>query len=344
MTAATATSLRWSSTRDCPRKAVYEAEGAPGRDRTVAEDRYLFRGISVGHDFIVSLAASNGMKVWVDSGPDHWLPPELRADSEDTADALAELRVGWELGTGHCDLYVKATDTVIEVLSSQNPTAEQIHSKLLQARGYARALDAQSIALAIVDPATMEEDRVIVVASSERWDALGQECDERIAQVVEWRDSGTMPARVCSKPGEAWGHFCLYAAHCFEGHTPEPVTVITDERVHELAVRLAHVKNAKREVSATERQLDREAKEIQEQLAVLVDPGTVQAGRVKLTRSQRSRETFKLQLAKEDSRLPADLLAEFTERSEYAVWTTEILDQAAEVDYGTEAPWTDEDL
>lgn len=338
MTTVASPSLRWSSVRDCPRKAVFEATDAPARERTLAEERQMFRGRSVGHDFVVALATANRWKVRVDSGPDYWLPPELRlrdGDDPDEVHAVAELKVAWELGTGHADLYVIETDTVVEVLSSQSAGADQIHSKLLQARGYARAIDAQSIALAVVDPATLEEDRIVVTSSSPQWETLSQECDERIAQVLQWRDSGTLPARVCGKPSDAWGHFCAYAAHCFEGWTPDPLAVLDDPQVHELAVRLAHVKAKRREIGSTDKELEAEQKLIQTSLAESVDPGVYQVGRVKLGRSIRSRDSFKLALAKEDSRLPADVLEEFTGVSDYEIWTAEILDQAAEVDYGS---------
>lgn len=94
--------LRWSSVRDCPRKAVYEAAGAPHRDRTLKEERQLARGRSVGRDYIVAVASESKRTVLVASGPDFMLPyPRLRAESEDTADILAELPVRWELGVGH---------------------------------------------------------------------------------------------------------------------------------------------------------------------------------------------------------------------------------------------------
>lgn len=340
MTATATPSLRWSSVRDCPRKAVFEATDAPARERTLSEERQMFRGKSVGHDFVVSLASANRWKVYVDSGPTYWLPPELRAEGSGEwleADAVAELKVAWELGTGHADLYVRETDTIVEVLSSQKATPGQIHSKLLQARGYARAVDAHSIALAVVDPATLEEDRVVVTNSSPQWETLSQEVDERIGEVLRWRDSGELPGRVCEKPGDAWGHFCVYAATCFEGWTPDPLATLDDPDVHTLAVRLAHVKAKRKEIGSTDKVLEAEQKEIQEGLAVSVEPGTYQVGRVKLTRSPRSKKTFKLDLAREDSRLPADLLEEFTTRSEFDVWGAELLAESNadfDVDYG----------
>jgi hypothetical protein len=331
--------LRWSSVRNCPRLAVYEATDAPARERTLKEDRQLFRGRSVGHDWVVSVASEKMWKVWVDSGSTHWLPPHLAAVSEDEADVIAECRVQWEMGTGHADLYIRETDTVVEVLSSQNPTGDMIHSKLIQARGYARALDADNLALIVVDPATLDEERVIVTFGTARWDDLERECDERVAQLLEWRDEGTLPARVCGKPGEAWGHFCQYAEHCFDGYTPPALDTITDERTHELVARDFHARQKEREIKATLKLIETERKEIEAELAEQVEPGKWQVGNYQVNRSPRTRKTFKLPLAEQDSRIPQPLLDEFTSVSSYEVWTVERAGVTGEVDYGEEAPF-----
>jgi hypothetical protein len=320
----TSPQLRWSSVRDCARKAVFEAVGAPHRDRTLKEERQLFRGKTVGQAFVIALAHENRWKVFVDSGPDYMLPyPELHADSRDDADVIAELKVQWELGVGHADLYVKQTDTILEVLSSQSASVEMIHSKVLQAYGYARAIDAQSIALAVVDPATLEEDRVIVTASSPQWTDLAVECDERVAQVIAWRDRGETPARVCGRPSESWGHFCQYAAHCFEGWQADTAEQIESEEAQQLAIRLAHIKAKRREITSSDKLLETEQKTIQEQLADLVPAGEWQVGGYLVKRSDRTRQNFKLSVAAEDSRLPREILDEFTTISHYTVWDVE---------------------
>jgi hypothetical protein len=338
-------SLRWSSVRSCPRKAVYEAIDAPARERTLKEDRQLFRGRSVGHDWVVSVASEKMWKVWIDSGSTHWLPPHLAAVSEDEADVVAELRVQWDFGTGHCDLYIRETDTVVEVLSSQNPSGDMIHSKLIQARGYARALDADNLALIVVDPATLDEERVIVTSGTARWDDLARECDERVAQLVAWRDEGTLPARVCGKPGEAWGHFCQYAEHCFADWQPPLLDVLDSEEAQTLAIRLSHVKAKRREIYVTDRTLEAEQKEIQEELAAEIPvPGEFQVGGFKVKRSDRAgRRSFAFDRAENDSRI-AELLNEFVKPGNpYTVWDVEQTGPVLVLP-DDEAPWTDADL
>lgn len=345
MTVTETPTLRWSSVRDCPRKAVYEATNAPHRDRTLKEERQLFRGKTVGQAFVIALATENRWKVYVASGPDYMLPyPELRAATEDDADVIAELKVQWELGVGHTDLYVKQTDTVLEVLSSQNATTEMIHSKLLQARGYARALDAQSLALAIVDPVTLEEDRVIVTASSPQWAELTAECDERVATVLNWSRENVLPGRVCERPADSWGHFCQYAGHCFDGWQPDVAGDIESEEAQQLTIRLAHVKAKRREISSADKLLETEQKGIQEELQDLVPAGQWQVGSYLVKRSDRSRQNFKIAVAAEDSRLPRDVLDEFTTVSHFTVWDVEKTAAPNLVVADEEAPWTEADL
>src|SRR4051812_29011253 len=111
-------SFRWSSVRDCARKAVYEATDAPHRDRTEHEERILWRGKSLGRDYMLFLANKYG------------------ADQ-----ILTEVPVRWPFGTGHIDGVVIPTRTAIEVLSSAHASDAMIQSKLLQLVGYMEFAD-----------------------------------------------------------------------------------------------------------------------------------------------------------------------------------------------------------
>jgi hypothetical protein len=341
MTVSSIPSLRWSSVRDCPRKAVYEATKAPARERTIKEDRQLARGRSVGHDYLIAIAAGDtGRTIHVCSGPDFTLPyPHLRAADEDTADILAEVQVRWELGVGHVDAYLRETDTVLEVLSSQHASAEMIHSKLVQACGYALGLDADNIALAIVDPATLEDERVIVARSSKLWDDLAGEVRERVNIVKGWGETGQLPGRVCRKPGDAWGHFCLYAAHCFEGWEPEPLPEIDNGEALQLAVQLAHVKDKRRELARSDKTFEKEQKQIQQELDPLVPAGEHVVGNYVVKRSDRTKRTFKLPLAEQDSRIPGELLDEFTSVTEFSVWDVTQTGPTVAVEDDSDAPF-----
>lgn len=301
MTVTETPTLRWSSVRDCGRKAVYEATGAPARERYSREERILFRGKTIGRDYADMLAASHG-----------------------AAEIERERKVIWPLGVGHIDVYVKQTQTVIEVLSSAHASESMIRSKLVQAVGYAlHDPEATNVCLVILNPSDYSEERVIVTPTSPQWESLVAEVNDRVAQVLAWRDGGDIPERVCNKPGDAHGHFCLYASHCFEGFVPDPLAHLDDSETHQLVARLYHAKQKEREVKQTLGIVETERKEIEQQLDDVVEAGKFQVGQFQIVKSPRTRESFKLKLAQNDSRIPPMLLEEFTNVSTFTVWTVD---------------------
>lgn len=321
--------LRWSSARDCPRKAVYEATGAPHRERTHREDRTLWRGRAVGHEYVIALAHEQRTRVHVCSGPDYVQPwPAIHAADRDAAGILAELPVEWELGVGHADAFVVESQVVLEVVSSQNATGELIHSKLLQAAGYCRALDAAAVCVVVVDPVTLADDRVIVTRDSSKWDRLMGEVDERVATLLEWRETGRIPDRVCRKPADAWSHFCLYGGHCFDDvpeWTPDFNGELWSDEAQMIAIALERVKTQRREISKTDSLLEDEQKALQAQLAAFVPEGAWQVGGYLVKRQARTgRRSFDFARADLDGRFPDGLLAEFTKQSDgFEVWAVE---------------------
>lgn len=322
MTATASPTLRWSSVKTCPRKAVLEATVEPDRDWYESERRIMFRGKRVGQDYAVMLATAAEGLIWVDSGESYWVPPTMQATSREYAAFVCELRVPWLAGVGHVDIYSTETETAIEVLSSRYIT--QAHSKLLQVVGYgSRIPECKAVCLVIVDPGDLSEEKVVVVKDSEQWNTLLEEVHNRTAEIAEWQDCGTMPERVCSKPSEARSHFCRHAATCFEGWEAPEVDSIDSEDAQQLAIRLAHVKAKRRELSAADKLVEAEQKEIQGELETLVPAGAFQIGGYLVKRSDRTRQSFKLTLAQEDSRIPDDLLDEFTSVSHFSVWDVE---------------------
>jgi hypothetical protein len=83
------------------------------------------------------------------------------------------------------------------------------------------------------------------------------------------------------------------------------------------------VKGKRREISASDKTLEAEQKEIQEELAGFVPAGDWQVGGYRVKRSDRTRSSFKLALAEQDGRIPDVLLGEFTSRSSFSVWGVE---------------------
>lgn len=330
---ATATPLRWSSARDCPRKAALQASHEPDRDWSDREERILYRGRSIGRDYADWLAAKYG---------------------EDAI--LREVKIEWALGTGHMDVFLQPTSTAIEVLSSKNASDAMVHSKLVQLVGYMEHYPAASGGLLVVlDPSDFSEERFPVARDSEAYAALVDEVRDRIAVLERWRETGEFPARVCRNPAESLGHFCRHASTCFDGWREPKAETLTDDPG---AIRLASALHAaKREERAAQAVLAEAAtlrKQAEAELVEVLDgeepgPGGALVGPFLVKRTHVCRQPFldvkKAELA---GMLSREALAEFF-RPGAEYWTTAIekveLDQPVRADGGDDgAPWTDEDL
>ncbi len=326
--------LRWSSARACARKSVYEATLEPDRDLFEIEQRIMYRGRCIGREFVNMLASGNSGKVWACSGDHHWIPPSLRAESQEKADYLAEVPIRWKHGVGHIDVYVVSSNLIIEVLSSAHASPAMRHSKLIQAAGYALGFSqAKGIALCVLSPVDYTEERITVERGSSQWVTLEAEVKEIIARLDTWREDGTLPERTCKVPNEARGRFCRHAVTCFQGWEPEPLDPLTSPRAQELVESLYDLKQQIKFAHQETRLTEEEAVEIQDELSELVEPGTYASFGYVLKRSPRRRENFKLGMAKEDSRFDPDLLMEFSSVSEYSVWSVEKAEKPEE-DYG----------
>lgn len=322
-TAVATKGMRWSSTRVCARKAVYEAEGAPARERSDREHRILYRGRSLGRDYADFLAARDGQ------------------------DAVErEVKVEWEFGVGHIDVFHIPTSTAIEVLSSAHASSDMVTSKLLQLVGYMEHYPrAAAGLLAVLDPSDFTEERFPVARGTDAYSGLVEQMHDRIVQLREWRDAGVTPARVCVKPSEAIGRFCLHAAHCFDGWEPEPLERLDDHETLDLAMSWLSAKAREREAAAAVDEAKAERETIQERLAARIDePGKVLVGPLVVTRSDRVRQgTLDVRKAETAGVPVRDSLAEFFKPdSSYTVWTVQgsgsLPGDTADVDYG-EAPF-----
>jgi hypothetical protein len=324
---ATTPMLRWSSVRACPRKAVYEATGSPARERTDREERILFRGKSIGRDYASFLAAKHG------------------------ADAIqAERKVQWPLGIGHIDVYLKQTKTAIEVLSSAHASDDMVQSKLLQLTGYIEHDPyVENGVLVVLNPSDFWEERYIVNTETEAYAELVAEMHARIDKVLAWRDTGEIPARVCGKPSDAWGHFCLHAEHCFEGWTKPEIVPNEDPLVHELSINLYRAKQD--EHAAKERVTEHEEKRkaIQAQLAEHLEEGEHEIGSLTIKRTVVNRKpTLDLKKALLAGAVTPDALEPYMkDGATYSTWYVDRHGDAPLVipgEFGDEAPWTDDDL
>lgn len=226
--------LRWSAVRDCPRKAIYEATGAPSRERTDREHRILFRGRRIGRDYAEILSLKHNAR------DDHRKFIRNRNRSEETGGGYygagkvwCEKKIVWPLGVGHADIWLPETGTLVEVLSSAHASPQNVHSKKLQLVGYMEHdPEARNGVLVVLDPNDLSETRHLVSRHDEQYAGLVAEMRARIEQVQQWDSTGEPPARVCEKPSDARSHFCVYAEHCFDGwEAPESPKVETQSVV-----------------------------------------------------------------------------------------------------------------
>lgn len=255
------TGIRASSVRSCARKACFEAENAPARERSRKEDMQLARGK------IIAAVYANDLKKRL--GPEN---------------VETEVEVHWPLGVGHIDIQVGTE--AIEVVSSRNPSGDYIESKLRQLTLYMTwGEDIETGRLVIVDPDLFDEDVIRLEKHSDLYQRLLAEINERIDAIGAYQDGGPLPARVCSKPEEARQHFCLFAAHCFNGWQPEPVEEIDSPAVREITSRWWQRKQAEKGARAMLTAAEADRKAVEEELAEHVPVGDWQVGPLKVTRT-----------------------------------------------------------
>ncbi len=313
--------LRWSSARDCARKAVYEATGAPARERYDSEERILFRGKRLGRDYGDLLALKYG------------------------EDALErERKIVWPLGVGHADIYLRETKTIIEVLSSAHASDAMRLSKLLQLVGYLEHdPEADNGVLVVLNPSDYSEDRTVVSQRSDAYKALVEEMRDRIAALQEWDATGDLPARVCAKPADARSHFCLHADHCFEGwERPQLEQVTASAELVEAVAEFA-------EASAGQQAADREARgfaarkrEAQAVIEAAELPAgmALQVGPFKLTRTSVQRKpTFEWEKAELAGVFEPGLYGDyFKPGASYSTFKTERVDHSGD-EFGEDSPF-----
>jgi hypothetical protein len=294
--------LRISSLRSCPRMAAYEGMGTPGREPYDRERRILFSGHRIGRDYLDMLEEGAGIPI------------------------IREKKVEWEYGIGHEDGFIPSTGTVLEILSSASPDG-MMRSKLLQLVLYMEHdEEATNGALLMVDPRDYTETRVIIMKGDERYQELLGEARARIEQIRAWRETGELPARVCGSPkdGQAW--FCRHTETCVADWVPEDVPAYDGdaaEKVLELTQRWHSLKLQEVTHKTAASDVEAERKQIERELGTLLPPGERKVGPYVVKRSPRHRQNFALKRAQMDSRIPIDLLDEFTSESHWDVYSVE---------------------
>lgn len=279
MSATTRIDVRASSLKDCVRKSVYGASGAPEREWTEREQRILYRGRRLGGDYADWLERQHG--------PDN---------------VARELEIPWRFGTGHADIFLQHTRTLIEVVSSAHASDVMIHRKLLQLVLYLEHFEAADAGmLVILDPADFAEERYPVARGTDTYKGLAAEVAERIESIARWRDTGQLPDRECRKPSDAIGRWCRHAETCFDGWEPDPVEAIDTPEAREVATAYYQAKQAEKGARSILTTAESERKEIEQKLAELVPVGKRRIGPLEITRTHVERkptiDTRKVELA-----------------------------------------------
>lgn len=292
-----------SLVRECPRRSIYQATGAPERERYDREERILFRGQSLGRDYAIYLAKAWGARIYVASGdPLEW-PARWLTEERDEAGLIVELEIPWVFGIGHADILIPDTKSIVEVLSSAHASDQMINAKLLQLvlyMEYGVGLAPGPGCLVIVNPSDFTEEKWVLKRGTREYRELAAQALDRVEQVKAWSSTGVMPERVCARPADAIGHFCTHAAHCFEGWQAEPADEISDPATIAAATGVYQAKQNERHGKelADSAELERRS---QERLlaASIAEPGKVRVGPFQVNRIDvADRETVELKKAR----------------------------------------------
>ena len=275
MTVATLTGARLSQLSRCPRQAAYGALGTPEDETPVDMALYFRRGHFMSRLRHLEYAEQYG------------------ADQVEL-----EREIPWALGTGHADIYIQPTRTIVEVVSTVSPSALIEALKIDQAKTYV-VLDpeAERAVVDVINPSSLAPAHSIPVRVADDDEA---EVHEKVAQVVRAVESGgeELPARVCERPSQARSYLCPFASTCFAGWQ-EPEHDIDSPEARRLAAELLALDRARREAKAVVSELDGRWRDVTGELAEIVPAGKTHLGAVTITRTPvAGRVTFGLSTAR----------------------------------------------
>lgn len=311
--------VRASEAARCYRMAAYRALGAPALERDDPQtEEYFYRGRVFEEIEVRRLEAKYGRE-----------------------NVLRQVEVNWGMGEpGHADAFVIPERALVEIKSTTTPTfsVPMVDMAIAQLRLYLRFFpEADHGLLELVDPNRLRPADVIVVRNTdEDVAAIDAAVDELRAAI----SGGALPARVCSRPSQARGRFCSFAATCFEGWEPEPPGEISDPDVVDAVADLLRLRLEMEPLKRQLALLEPEEKLARETVVQLVDEGNTKVGPYLVTRKHVKRApTFQPKLAIAAG-FPMQTLEEFFKPgAEYDTIRLGRADEPVDVDYGDEAPF-----
>lgn len=317
---------RWSQACKCSRMGAYGLLGIDPAEPNERSQGLMRRGRMLG--------AERYERYLLKYGADQVVP---------------EKPVTWPAGVLHPDVFVRPHALTVEVKSSASP-ASIIEDAIVQCAGQVYwDPESEHGLVEVVSPIDLTVLAEIPVILNDEW---VERLEKIAADVVRAgaTNGRELPDRVCRKPSDGIGRFCPFIDTCFEGWEPPPLEQIeADETVIARVARLHAIKQRRKQISAADKPLEEEQKEIQATLNDELPAGKLLVGGYAVARSPRTRESFSLKKAR--ASVPTEILDPFTSLTQYSVYDVEKVDANAVVDaagfgddFGADAPWEDSDL
>lgn len=193
---------RWSLSARCARAGAYALRGTEPGEPSDEMLGYWARGKQIGAWMVERFVAQYGAE-----------------------NIVAEKAVPWPAGILHTDIFVKPERLAVEVKSMSDPAVTDDHVMQLAGEVHFDP-DAERGALVLVDPSSLRTRTVPVTLTEELVERVEAIADQ-VARAADPR--APLPERVCSRPSDAIGKGCPFAATCFaDWERPDPIEIEGD--------------------------------------------------------------------------------------------------------------------
>lgn len=129
---------------------------------------------------------------------------------------IRQLEIKWPLGAGHADIWLPGLKLLIEVFST---TGGNLDRKIKQVKLYGYFFpEAESLAVYVVDPSTLEREEIIPVRLTD-WDRADIETE--LEALLAAKDGGDLPPCVFDSPSACKFAGCSFTESAWEGWQEE---------------------------------------------------------------------------------------------------------------------------
>lgn len=317
----TLTGIRPSLWARCPTAAVFQGRGEEEAPHPPEAEEYFFRGNVFEEIVMRQIAAKHG---------------------KENVERQVVIPIPG-IGEGHADGYLRPDKTLVEIKSTvaAHPNSDIFTQGVRQLRIYLTYHgEAEQGALYMLNPNVMKPADVYTVKLTDE-DLFGihneaNYIEDNVKSAnLEGLDDHGDEYRPCTKPSQARGRMCPFASVCFGEDWQPQVDEVTDARAATLAGELMAIKAEKRLHTASVKALEEGEKELQAELADLVDVGESLVGPFVVKRThvvlQPKFSTKAFQAAGHSLEPLAEFFAGGSEHDRWAITKAE---HAGEVDYG----------